>query len=83
MHVLEEFERKQNEYQALALFQRDLEIPLGESCIILKEEHDQNFTKTTNEGSGASISWMVDYCKELVHNSTLLFHPHLVGMKIR
>ena len=38
MHVLEGFERKQNGDQALALFQRDLEMPLGERCIIFEEE---------------------------------------------
>ena len=38
--VLEELERKQNRDQALALFQRDLDMPLGERCIILEEEQD-------------------------------------------
>ena len=40
MYVLEGFERKQNGDQALALFQRDLEMPIGESCIILEEAQD-------------------------------------------
>ena len=37
-NLIEEFERKQNGDQALALFQRDLEMSLDESCIILEEE---------------------------------------------
>ena len=32
--------RKQNRDQALALFQRDLEMPLGEKCIFLGEAQD-------------------------------------------
>ena len=56
--MFEELENKQNKDQALALFQRNLELPLGGNCITLKEEHDQNFTDPTNEGSGASITFM-------------------------
>ena len=41
--MLEEFEIKHNEDQALALFQRDLELSPGESCIILEEAQDGTF----------------------------------------
>ena len=40
LHVPARFERKQNGDQALALFERDLEMPLGERCIILEEAQD-------------------------------------------
>ena len=40
LYVLEVFYRKQNGDQALALFQRDLEIPFGEGCIFLEEAQD-------------------------------------------
>ena len=37
-HVPKGFGRKKNGDQALALFQRDLEMPLGEICLILEEQ---------------------------------------------
>ena len=40
MYMLEGFERKTNGDQALAVFQRDWEIPLGERCIFLEEAQD-------------------------------------------
>ena len=40
MYVLEGFERKKNGDQALAPFQRDLEMPFGERCIFLEEAQD-------------------------------------------
>ena len=39
-NVIEEFERKKNGDQAPALFQKYLEMPLGEIFIILEEEQD-------------------------------------------
>ena len=40
LYVPEGLERKQNRDQSLALFQRDLEMPLGEKCIFLGEAQD-------------------------------------------
>ena len=40
LHVLESLRERKNGDQALALFQRDLDMPLGESCIILEEAQD-------------------------------------------
>ena len=48
LHMLEEFEVKQDEDQAPAWFQRDYEFPLGNCFVVLEEEHDLTFTKTTN-----------------------------------
>ena len=45
LHVLEEFEVKQYEDQALAWFLRDYEFPLGKCCTILEEEHDHTVTQ--------------------------------------
>ena len=59
MHVLEGFERKQNGDQALALFQRDLEMPLGESCIILEEAQDGT-TYELVKGVKDSPTFLVD-----------------------
>ena len=44
-HVLEDFEVKKYEYQALAWFLRDYEFPLGKCCTILEEAHDQTVTQ--------------------------------------
>ena len=58
LHVFEELENKQNKDEEIALFQINLELPLGGNCINLKDKHDQTFTDPTNEGSGASITFM-------------------------
>ena len=72
LHVFQELDNEHNKDQALALFQRNLELPLGGNCIILKKAHDHTFTETTNEGISASIGLMYEYIRELVHNSS----PH-------
>ena len=43
LQMFEKVASKQNEDQTLALFRRDLELPLGESCIFLEEEQDGTF----------------------------------------
>ena len=58
-NVIEEFERKQNGDQALALFQRDLEMSLGESCIILEEAQDGLYYETI-KGFKDSSKFLVD-----------------------
>ena len=50
LHVLEEFEVKQYEDQALAWFIRDYELPLGKCCTILEEAHDHTVTDINNGG---------------------------------
>ena len=47
-HVLEEFEVKQDEDQALTWFLRDYELPLGKYYIISEEAHDHTVTDPTN-----------------------------------
>ena len=59
MHVHEEFERKQNGDQALVLFQRDLEMPLGEICLILEEAQDGTTYEPIN-GVKDSPTFLVD-----------------------
>ena len=71
LHVLEEFEVKQYEDQALALFLRDYELPLGKCCTIL-EAYDHTVTEKTNGGSCGSIILMDENCRDLAHNSS----PH-------
>ena len=71
LHVLEEFEVKQYEDQALAWFLRDYDLPLGKCCTILEEAHYYTVTELTNEEICASISLMDECCKELVHTSSL------------
>ena len=71
-HVLEEFEVKQYEDQALSWFLRDYELPLGKCCTILEETRDHTVTDPTNGGSYVSIIFMDDNCREMVRNSS----PH-------
>ena len=59
MHVLEEFERKQSGDQAIVLFQIDLEMPLGESCIILEEEEYGTYYEPI-KGVNDSPTFLVD-----------------------
>ena len=73
LHMLEEFEVKQDEDQALAWFLRDYELDLVKCCIVLEEAHGHTITEPTNEGSCASISLIDEHCRELVHNSS----PHI------
>ena len=69
-HVLEEFERKQNGDQAPALFQRDLEMTLGESCIILEEAQYGTFFETIKGVRDSSTLLVDDYYQifNLVHD---------------
>ena len=48
LHAFEELENKQNKYQALALFQWNLELPLGGNCIILEEAQDDTYDGPIN-----------------------------------
>ena len=73
LHVLEEFEVKQDEYQELEWFLRDYELPLGKCCTVLEDEHDHTFTDPTNGGIFASIILMDEYCKMMDYNSS----PHI------
>ena len=84
LHVLEEFEVKQYEDQALSWFLRDYELPLGKCCRILEEAHDHTVTQKTNEGICGYIILIDEHCRDFTHNShpTLLLQPHHVGMKI-
>ena len=70
MYVLEGFERKQNGDQALALFQRDLERPLGEGCIILEEEQDGTNYEPIKGVMDSPTFWADDYYQsfKLVHD---------------
>ena len=77
-HVLDEFEVKQDEDQALEWFQIDYEFPLGNCFIVLEEEHDIFLIKSTNGGICESIILMEEYCKELVHISS----PHTFNSSI-
>ena len=72
LHVLEEFEVKQYEYQALAWFLKDYELPLGKCCTILEEAHDHTVTQKTNGGICGSIILIDEHCRDLAHNSS----PH-------
>ena len=72
LHVLEEFEVKQYEDQALVWFLRDYELPLGKCCTILEEAHDHNVTEKTNGGIFGYIILMDENCRDLAHNSS----PH-------
>ena len=71
-HVLEEFEVKQYEDQALAWFLRDYELPLGKCCTILEEAHDHTVTQKTNGGICGSIILIDEHYRDLAHNSS----PH-------
>ena len=71
LHVLEEFEVKQYEYQALPWFLRDYEFPLGKCCTLLEEEHNHTVTEKTNGGSFRSIILMDEHCRDLAKNSSL------------
>ena len=71
-HVLEKFEVKQYEDQALAWFLRDYELPLGKCCTILEEAHDHTVTQKTNGGICGSIILIDEHCRDLAHNSS----PH-------
>ena len=70
--VLEEFEVKQYEDQALAWFLRDYEFPLEKCCTILEEEHDHTVTEKNYGGSCGYIILMDEHCRDLSHNSS----PH-------
>ena len=72
LHVLEEFDVKQDEDKALAWFLRDYDSPLGKCCIVLDEEHDHTVIEPTNGGSCGSIILMDKHCKDLAHN----YSPH-------
>ena len=61
LHVLEDFEVKQYEVEALAWFLRYYEFPLGKCCTILEEAHDHTVTEKSNGGSCGSIILM-DEC---------------------
>ena len=65
-NVIEEFERKQNGDQALALFQRDLEMSLSESCIILEEEPDGIYYETI-KGFKDSSTFLVDEYYQIIN----------------
>ena len=69
LHMLEEFEVKQDEEKALAWVLIDYELPLGKCCTVLEEAHDHTITEPTNGGSCASIRLMDECCKKLVYNS--------------
>ena len=60
LHVLEEFEAKQDEDHVLVCFQRYYEILLGGCCTILEEVHDHTLVESIS-------SLMDEYCIELVY----------------
>ena len=72
LHVLEKFEFKQYEDQALAWFLRDYELPLGKCCTILEEAHDHIVTQKTNGGICGYIILIDENCRDLAHN----YSPH-------
>ena len=86
LHVPKGFERKQNGDHALAPFHRDLEMPLGERCIILEEEQGgTNYLPI--EGVKDSPTFLVDeYYRSfnLVHDfpSSTLFTTTTTHEKI-
>ena len=71
LYVLEGFERKQNGDQALALFQRDLEMPLGEKCIFLGEAQDGTNYESVKGFKGSPTFLVDEYFPsfKLVHDS--------------
>ena len=67
LHVLEDFEVKQDEDKAHVRCQRDYKLPIGVSCIVLEEGHDLTLVDPT-------LNLMDDYFQELVHYSSSYTH---------
>ena len=58
MKMLKEATFKQEGNQALVLVQRDYELPLGESCIVLQETHDITTIGPVNDGEYSFKNFM-------------------------
>ena len=68
LHLLEEIEDKQDEYQAPICFQIDYELHLGGCCTVLEEVHDITSVEPIS-------ILMYDCCQGLVHY--FLSHKHM------
>ena len=62
LQVLEDCATKFDENQALGLFQKKLELFPGKNLFPMGESCEDEF--------GESISWVDNYCRDLIHSST-------------